>query len=138
MASAMQPPVDGSGYTLPALGKDEKATPELTAAFETYKAGLHEFGFAAPIGSKIAEMVNTAAQRTPSNPIQVEHARQSANTVLSRQWGGDAPANIAAVQQEVARVLAKHPHLQSAVELVGNDPHVVTMIHSALMARKTA
>ncbi len=134
----MQRPADPNGYTLPALDKDQAVTPEITAAFDGYKAGLHEFGFAAPIGNKIAEMVNAAALRGASNPIQTEHARQAANTTLSRTWGADAPARIAAVQAEVQRVLAKHPHLRDAVELVGNDPHVVMMIHNTLQARRAA
>ena len=137
MGDAMSPPADPTGYTLPALGKDQKSTPETSAAFDGFKAGLHEFGFAAPIGNTIAEMVNTAATREPSTPEQIEAARLTTHAALSRQWGESAKANIAAVQAEVTRVLAKHPHLRDAVELVGNDPHVVTMIHTALQSRRT-
>lgn len=135
MAAAMARPADPSGYTLPALDKDQKATPQMAAAFAGFKAGLHEFGFAAPVGNKIADMVNTAAARAPMTPAQVETARQTTHGALSRQWGSEAPANIKAVQAEVQRVLAKHPHLRPAVELVGNDQHVVTMIHTAIQAR---
>jgi hypothetical protein len=134
MAEAQQPggdvwapPASAAAYNFSPGGPlPEGATPsrefEMANREAFFAAGLPD-----SIGNELVRRYTAAVSKEPPSDHDLATGRQNATATLTKLWGADFKANLAAANSVVAKMATKQPAIWSILEKtgLGNDPWII-------------